>query len=159
MQRRQVKIGHMPIQLTKREYKDLNARQKENFNFLKVSAVLANYGYMTMRLSDDWGGADFIAQHVDGVTLKVQLKSRLAFRKAYMKKDLCITFFESEDWYLYPHDELLEHVLAETEIGHTRSWIDRGGYSFPGLSQQMRKLLEPYKICGSTEGAEMAGDD
>jgi hypothetical protein len=31
-----------------------------------VSAVLADYGFMTMRLRDDWQGADFIAQHVEG---------------------------------------------------------------------------------------------
>jgi hypothetical protein len=33
-------------------YETLNARQKENFNFQKVSAVLADYGYVTIRLSD-----------------------------------------------------------------------------------------------------------
>jgi hypothetical protein len=143
------------IQLTKIQYEQLNARQKENFNFLKVSAVLAEYGYMTMRLSDDWGGADFIAQHIAGTFLKVQLKSRLAFREEYKHKDLYITFYERGDWYLYPHDELLTRVLAETGIGDTVSWKERGGYSFPNLSPQMRKLLEPYKICGSTEGAEM----
>lgn len=41
-------------------YRELNARQKENFNFQKVSAVLADYGFVTFRLSDDWQGADFI---------------------------------------------------------------------------------------------------
>lgn len=70
----------MAVRLAKIEYFRLNARQKENYNFLKVSAVLADYGYMTMRVSADWQGADFIAQHIDGTTsLKVQLKSRLAW--------------------------------------------------------------------------------
>ncbi len=36
------------------QYADLNSRQKENYNFQKLSAVLADYGYVTMRLSDDW---------------------------------------------------------------------------------------------------------
>lgn len=54
----------MTLKLKKISYSDdLNARQKENFNFQKVSAVLADYGYVTMRLSDDWQGADFIALH------------------------------------------------------------------------------------------------
>jgi hypothetical protein len=44
-------------------YSNLNSRQKEAFNFQKVSAVLADYGFITIRLSSDWGGADFIAQH------------------------------------------------------------------------------------------------
>jgi hypothetical protein len=42
-------------------YSRLNARQKENFNFQKVSAILADYGFVTLWLSDDWQGADFIA--------------------------------------------------------------------------------------------------
>jgi len=129
------------------DYRDLNARQKENFNFLKVSAVLADYGFITMRLTDDWQGADFIAQHIDGETfLKVQLKSRLSFNKKYCGKDLYIVFFHEPDWYLYPHDEVLDCVLSETGIGTTVSWKERGGYSFPGLSKQMASILEPYKI-------------
>jgi hypothetical protein len=68
------------MNLTKIDPTNINSRQKENYNFLKVSAVLADYGFNTMRLSDDWQGADFIAVHIDGETfLKVQLKSRLGF--------------------------------------------------------------------------------
>ena len=61
---------------TKIDPKKLNPREKENYNFLKVSAVLADYGFVTMRLSSDWQGADFIAQHLDGETfLRVRPKS------------------------------------------------------------------------------------
>ena len=76
---------------TKIDPKKLNPREKENYNFLKVSAVLADYGFVTMRLSSDWQGADFIAQHLDGETfLKVQLKSRLTFdKKIYRQEYLC----------------------------------------------------------------------
>ena len=42
---------------TKIEYSKLNAKQKENYNFHKVSSALADYGYNSMRLSDDWQGA------------------------------------------------------------------------------------------------------
>ena len=57
---------------------DLNARQKENFNFQKVASTLADYGFNCIRLSDDWQGADFIACHIDGNTfMKIQLKGRL----------------------------------------------------------------------------------
>jgi hypothetical protein len=125
----------------------LNARQKENYNFLKVSAVLADYGFMTMRLSSDWQGADFIAQHIDGETfLKVQLKSRLGFYEKYKGKNIYITFPFGLNWYIYPHDTLLERVLAETGIGKTKSWLIEGGYSFPNLSEQMRTLLRPYML-------------
>ena len=41
------------------DYSKLNARQQENYNFQKVSGVLADYGYTCIKLSDDWNGADF----------------------------------------------------------------------------------------------------
>ncbi len=133
-------------------YTKLNARQKENYNFQKVSAVLADYGFSTLRLSDDWQGADFIAQHINGETfLKVQLKGRLLFDRKYVGKGLYIAFFGDGDWYLYPHDELMLAVLAETNIEATRSWQEGGAYSFPSLSRQLIRLLAPYKIAGSTQ--------
>ena len=74
-------------------YSKLNARQKENYSYQKVSGVLADYEFVTMRLSDDWHGADFIAQHINGETLlRIQLKSRMSIAKKYLKKDLYICF-------------------------------------------------------------------
>jgi hypothetical protein len=68
-------------------YRNLNSRQKEAFNFQKVSAVLADY--TTIRLLSDWRGADFIAQHFDGTTfLKIQLKSRLTFSEETFRTEL-----------------------------------------------------------------------
>jgi len=137
------------MKLKRIEYAKLNARQKENFNFQKLSAVLADYGFVTFRLSDDWQGADFIAQHVDGATfLRVQLKGRLTFSSKYQGKDLWIAFNDGEVWYLYPHDKLLGQVLKTTSIGSTVSWSVRGGYSFPRLPKQLRKLLSRYRISG-----------
>jgi hypothetical protein len=70
-----------------------NARRKENYNYHKVSALLADYGFTTLRLSDDWQGADFIAQHIDGRQfVKVQLKGRLYFGKKYVGKELFVAF-------------------------------------------------------------------
>ncbi len=142
----------MSLRFSKVAYASLNARQKENFNFQKISAVLADYGFSTLRLSDDWQGADFIAQHLDGETfLKVQLKGRLLFDKKYLGKSLHIAFYDIDDWFLYPHDELLQKVLAETNVAQTQSWIGPGSYSFPSLSRQMREWLEPYRIVGDTK--------
>jgi hypothetical protein len=53
----------MTKRFTPIKYEELNARQQEAFNLQKVSAVLADYGFVTIPLSSDWGGADFIAQH------------------------------------------------------------------------------------------------
>ena len=46
---------------TKIKYSQLNSKQKENYNFHKVASALADYGYDSMRLNNDWQGADFIA--------------------------------------------------------------------------------------------------
>ncbi|MGQ4810161.1 hypothetical protein NKDENANG_03610 [Candidatus Entotheonellaceae bacterium PAL068K] len=76
-------------------YEELNPRQKRNFNFQKVAAKLADYGFNCVRLNDDWQGADFIAYHIDGNTsIRVQLRGR----------DIYITFNQDGEWYLYPHD-------------------------------------------------------
>lgn len=50
----------MKHSLQRIEYERLNARQKESYNFQKILAVLADFGYVTIRLSDDWKGADFL---------------------------------------------------------------------------------------------------
>jgi hypothetical protein len=140
----------MPPKLSRIRYRDLNARQKENFNFMKLSAVLADFGYSTLRLTDDWQGADFIAPHIDGGTyLKVQLKGRAVIDKKYEGKDLYIAFPSGSSWYLYPHDEALREILARTGVGQTKSWRESGAYSFPGLSEAMRAILGPYKIPGA----------
>lgn len=138
------------MHLAKVVYADLNARQKENFNFQKISAILADYGFVTFRLSDDWEGADFIALHLSGDVLRVQLKSRLVFYRKYEGKALYVAFAYRDSWYLYPHDELLPKVLASTTIGSTKSWVERGGYSFAGLSSALLQELEPYRISGDT---------
>ncbi len=107
----------------------------------------ADYGFTTIRLSSDWRGADFIAQHFDGSTfLKVQLKGRLTFDKKYVDRDLYICFPDGGEWFLYPHDEFLNAVLASTNIGGTSSWKDRGAYSFPSLSRKIRELLQRYRL-------------
>lgn len=69
------------------EYEELTSAQQENYNYQKVCAVLADYGFSTIRLTDDWEGADFIAQHAGSDTfLKVQLKGRLSFAKNIREK-------------------------------------------------------------------------
>ena len=127
------------------DYKKLNSRQQEIYNFQKVSAVFADLGYTTIKLSDDWMGADFIAISFDGTQyLRVQLKSRLTFQKKYTRenKDLLVCFFDqnSKNWYLYNHDEMLESFLPD--IGSSTSWKKHGSYSFPSLSKKAKVTLE-----------------
>ena len=137
----------MAIEFARIRYEELNGRQQETFNYQKVSAVLADFGYLTIRLSDDWNGADFIAQHFKTKEfLKVQLKSRLTFDKKYLDRDLYICFRDGEHemWYLYNHQELLEKVLGQFQ--DTKQWLEGRPYHFPSLSTGIKKLLEPYQI-------------
>lgn len=125
-------------------YEDLNGRAQEMYNFQKVSAKLADYGFTTMWLNNDWQGADFIAVHADGEsTLKVQLKSRLSFARKYQNKDIYICFKTDEDVYLYPHDIILseiEHRISDN------TWLEKGTWSTPKLTKQNIELLAPYKL-------------
>lgn len=137
----------MPLQLKRIVYKKLKSRQKENYNFQKVSAVFADFGFATIRLSDDWCGADFIAQHIDGVTFyKVQLKGRLTFSKKYQHRNIYICFPSGGQWFLYPHDELLRRVRKRRSFFGTISWSERGGYSFRDLSEEQRAMLKNYRL-------------
>lgn len=137
------------MQLTKIKYTDLNARQKESYNFHKISAVLANYGFNTIRLSDDWQGADFIAQHIDGEQfLKIQLKGRLTVDKKYIGKNIYICFCDSKQWYLYPHDDFLAWLKTNSAFETSDSWQKYGSYSWPNLSKALTQHLNQYALSG-----------
>ena len=51
----------MSIFNQKAEYKTLTTKQKEIYNFQRVSAVFAVYGYSVTLLRDDNNFADFVA--------------------------------------------------------------------------------------------------
>jgi len=129
------------------DYNDLNARQKETYNLLKLGAVLSDYGFDLLRLNDDWQGADCIANHIDGDTyLKVQLKGRLTVDKKYIDKDIYIAFRNANDWYLYPHDEFVDYMYKENVAVNSRSWNDNGHYNWPNLSSNFKVYLNKYKL-------------
>ena len=129
------------------QYSDLNARQQETYNFNKIAGILADYGFSSMRLSDDWNGADFIAQHIDGQTfLRVQLKGRLSFDKKYMDKGLWICFMHGREVILYPHDLTLAKFTKSGRIVETESWKIKGQYHFPYLGNDVLALIEEYRI-------------
>jgi hypothetical protein len=128
-------------------YEELNSRQQENFNFQKVAAHLADYGFNSLRLSDDWHGADFIACHIDGDSfLKVQLKGRLSIDVKYSGKNIYVAFCALGTWYLYPHDEVRDWLLTEGFMAGSKSWDEDGGYIWPYLSTQIKALMEKYAI-------------
>ena len=135
------------IEFAKINYKALNARQKELYNFQKVSALLADYGYITIWLSQDWMGADFIAQHQDGHDLKVQLKTRLTVSKKYMKKGLYICFPVEDEWYLIWHDDAAKWLLDNINLEDNKTWQSGRNCNYkppnPKLMKAHAKLIPP----------------
>lgn len=127
------------MQLNKVNYNDLNAKQKENYNFHKIAAVLAEYGYNSMRLNDDWQGADFIAVKEDEM-LKIQLKGRFTVDKKYLKdKDLYVAFIEEGKFKIYKHFDAVNLLPEKTK--QTKSWAERGSYSWGKTPEAYDKVI------------------
>ena len=132
----------------------LNGRQKEIYNFQKSAALLADYGFNCIKLTDDWQGADFLAYHFDGkTTLKVQLKSRLTIDRKYSGQELWMIFPSGGTWYLVPHDELVDLVGQTTNWLNTTSWQKHGGYSSANPSPALLGELRPFALGPSIEPA------
>ena len=129
-------------------YKELNSRQKERYNFQKIAGLLADYGYACIKLDDDWQSADFLAYHIKGASFKVQLKGRLTFSTKYQDKEIYIAFPYNNSWYLFYHDELFKLFKNNDKQNNfimSVSWT-RGSYSWNKLSKSILSILEPYKI-------------
>lgn len=116
------------MEFNKVKYQELNSRQKENYNYHKIASALADYGFDSMRLNNDWQGADFIAVHNDGLQmLKVQLKARFTLDKKYIGKDIKIGFVENDICYIYDHDLMVSNLNERTF--NSKSWQENGLYS------------------------------
>ena len=131
-------------------YTSLNSRGKENRNFAKVSAVLCDYGFATVRLSDDYRGADFLAIHPDGTILRCQLKGRISIAKKYLEaEDLWIVFpapnrNEGDAFYVVPHDVLVAIIGETTPALESAFWKDSGSWSTARPSKKILDALAPF---------------
>lgn len=128
------------MKLIKVNYNKLNSKQKENYNFHKVAAALAEYGYNSMRLNDDWQGADFIAVNGDEM-LKIQLKGRFTISHKYKHKDIYVAFIENGKVKLYYHDDAYSLVKEHTK--KTKSWNMKvgGGHSWGKTPEYFQSIL------------------
>jgi hypothetical protein len=135
------------LNFKKVSYDNLNSRQKELFNFQKLAATLADYGFNCIKLADDWQGADFLAYHVDGTTtLRVQLKSRVTVQKKYCGKDIWMAFPHGGLWYLVPHDLLIKMAGESTDWLKSSSWLVREGYSSISVNPALLASLADYRL-------------
>ncbi|QMV20203.1 hypothetical protein GOB94_03645 [Granulicella sp. 5B5] len=129
-------------------YKNLNGKQKELFNFQKIAATFADYGFNCIKLADDWHGADFLAYNAGDIsTLKVQLKSRLTIDKKYIGKDLWIAFpHKNKDWYVVEHDTLIKKVGDCTQWLDSDSWKKKGAYSSTSINPKLLTQLAEDRL-------------
>lgn len=128
-------------------YETLNARQKENHNFHKVAARLADFGFTSLRLTDDFEGADFVALHVDGETmLTVQLKGRMTLDRKYRGKKIHVAFRLGERTFVYPHDRVVARVMDPGRMSGTSSWDEVGLYSWPHPPVWAMNMLVDYEL-------------
>lgn len=135
------------MKLAKIQYSELNAKQKEVFNFQKMAGELADFGFNCIKLADDWQGADFLAYHKDGSnTLKVQLKARLSIAKKYIGKELYMAFPIKGYWYLIEHETLVEIVGETTQWLDSSSWREHGAYSSKSPNRSLIEALSPWRL-------------
>lgn len=140
------------MELKRVVYPELSAKQKEIYNFQKVAGLLADFGFNSIKLADDWQGADFLAYHKDGdQTLKVQLKARVTIDKKYLGKDLYMTFPHKGIWYLIHHDELVRIAGETTSWLRSASWREHGGYSSASPNQEMLAGLSEFALKAADE--------
>jgi hypothetical protein len=139
--------GTPAVPLQKVAYCELNGKQQEMYNFHRVAGILADYGFSSIKLSDDWAGADFLASHKDGTDIRrVQLKSRLTIDRKYMGKSLYMAFKTNLNWYLVPHDFLVEQAGNCTNWLNTSSWVDSGCYHSANPGVALLQSIGAYRL-------------
>ena len=125
------------------------SKEIETYNFHKAAAVLAEYGFDCIRLSNDWKGADFLAHHNStGKTLQVQLKTCLVIDKRYAD-DLYMCFpLDGTDstWYLVEHGKLVDIVMQNACNWFAKYEENRGFWHYTGKyghnKAEQRSVLE-----------------
>ena len=139
----------MPSKIT---FSNLNIRQKRDYNFHKIAARLADYGYNCRRLTDDQQGADFIACHIDGKTsLKVKIRTCLTINRKYCGKGIHVAFVQRKKSFhhkvfLYDHDGFICHIENDTSGAtlKTQSWLDNGLFHWPNPPKWTLAFLSEY---------------
>ncbi len=78
--------------------------------------------------------------------VRVQTRKRLWLDKRNIGKEIHIGFADGARYYIYPHDEIMDEILATRNVGKTKSWIERGLFHWPSLPKWAVELLAPYEV-------------
>jgi hypothetical protein len=78
--------------------------------------------------------------------------------KKYVGRDIWMAFPIADDWYLMPHDEMVN--LAEADgVTKTASWMEGGAYSRPRPSAEVVAQCAPYRFAPISEVAAKAAKE
>ncbi|MCC6921272.1 MAG: hypothetical protein IT548_18920 [Alphaproteobacteria bacterium] len=136
-----------PLTWNRISYSELNSKQQEISNFAEVAYQLSKFGWLCTRLTDDWGQADFLAQHISSTPIQVQLKSKLDIQKKYQGKNLHLAWKMRGRWYLGLHDEVVEKLRIGSKYLLTPGWKkENGGYSTKSPSRAVVSALREFLI-------------
>lgn len=92
------------------------------------------------------GGIDFIFYHEGNNDLRhVQLKSRWAVHRKYIGRGIWIAFPISGEWYLVPHDKMVNYLEAKSS-GTSVSWTKYGSYSSGKPSKATIEAFQEYRF-------------
>lgn len=136
------------------DYRTLNGRQQEVYNFHQIAALLAKHGYASYAIRDDWNGGDMFARHMlTGEPMTIQIKSRLTFDRKYQGKALWIAFPEADTLaaYVYPHDAVLNKYLdlrrdRNLPLEDNAAWERDGLVHWSRPTKELLEVLRPYRL-------------
>jgi hypothetical protein len=106
------------------------------------------------------GGIDFnLHRESDGLIRKVQLKGRWTIDQKYIGRDIWIAFPIAGDWYLMPHEKMVEWAEKDG-ITETIAWAEGGLYSRPRPSAAVINQCASYRFAPISEvAAEAAAEE
>lgn len=127
----------------------------EAANRAEATALLIRCGYRVYRPEADIEGEDLVIRTPTGKLFGVQLKGRpMVDWRRYGGRGLLMLFpsrpyspAASRIWFLIPHDDFYAWVLERH--GHAKGWAE--AWSYPGISKDLAKFLEPHAILAPTE--------
>ena len=132
------------------KYHNLGHKEKESYNSAHLMSIMAKWGYLeASKINGDKHGADLLFyRSSDGDVMSIQLKGRVTLDKKYLGKNLYIAYPVKREgcWYVYPHDIVMKQSLGSSSWFKTKSWEEKGGYSWRSPPKWLVKLLEPWKI-------------
>ena len=121
---------------------NLSSDAIEVVNRNALVTVALNLGYNAFLPVYDNGIDLILHNEATGDTKLVQLKGRWTIDKKYVGRNIWIAFADRGEWYVAPHDEMVEHGAKHTG---TQSWA-KGTYSKSPLSKADRSKLAAYRF-------------